>query len=120
VVAPITVTRGTAGAGRREDHAVLHEREEHFGAGARVAPAPLLRGLLVDLVDEQHVAALHDLAELHERVVVDGRFALEHVDAELFGDHVRERRLAEPGRGHEQHVGQRPVLLGTPGRSCAS
>ena len=71
----------------------------------------------MDLVDEQHLA----LAEVRE----DGREiagALEHRPrrganrrAELVGDHVGERRLAEAGRTVQQHVIERLATAGRRG-----
>jgi hypothetical protein len=73
------------------------------------------RGQPVDLVDEQRVA----LAELGQKrrqhaLVVDRRAARDvEVDAELVGDHVGQRGLAEARRAGEQEVIERPsVLLG--------
>ena len=67
----------------------------------------------MDLVDEQHVA----LIELGDQrgelaLVLDGRARGEHqIDAELLGQDVRQRGLAEAGRTAEEHVIERLLAL---------
>jgi hypothetical protein len=49
----------------------------------------------------------------HQRLGRDGRLQLVAVHAELVGDDVRDRRLADAGRADQQHVVERLA------RSCA-
>ena len=83
---------------------VLHRRVEDLFDRRRHA---------VHFVDEEHLARLQ-VAE-HRREIaglLDHRPGRRpHRDAQLVGDDVRQRRLAEPGRAVEQHVVERFAAL---------
>jgi hypothetical protein len=77
----------------------------------------------MDLVDEQHVAVLERVREDGREVagLLDRR-AARHPDrhAELGGDDVRERRLAEPRRSVEEDVVERLAAARAASRYTAS
>jgi hypothetical protein len=63
----------------------------------------------VNFVDEQHIAGAQ-VGENRSQVAgaLDGRTGRDlDIDAHLIGDHVRQRRLAKPGRAVEQNVIER-------------
>ncbi len=79
---------------------VLHRRIEDF-LDRRVEA--------VDLVDEEHVA-LFEIGEQRREIAGLGDHrprGRAEIDAELAGDDLRERRLAEAGRADEEHVVER-------------
>ena len=113
VVAPTSVNGGRsslmrARAGPFADHdvelIVLHRRVQHFlhdGAQA------------MDLVDEQHVARLQVGQQRREiaRPLEHRARGLTQVHAQLGGDDVGERGLAEARRAEDQHVVERFAAL---------
>ena len=84
---------------------ILHRRIEDLLDRRREA---------MDLVDEQDVALLEigeqrgEIARLGDHRAGGGAEA----DAELAGDDLRQRGLAEPGRAEEQHMVERLAALG--------
>ena len=97
-------TRGRALADHDVDLVVLHRRVQHFLDDGREA---------VDLVDEQHVVRLQ-VGEQRGQVagLLDHRAGgLAQVDAQLVGDDVAERGLAQAGRTEDQHVVERLAAL---------
>ena len=113
VVAPTSVNGCSASlieraAGPFADHdvelEVLHRRIEHFLDHRRQA---------MDLVDEQHVARLQvgqQRGEIAGPLEHRAR-GLAQVHAELAGDDVRERGLAEARRAEDQRVVERLAAL---------
>jgi hypothetical protein len=115
--------RQQAAAGRRADQRERRQLERH-DARARALPdrdrqAVVLHrrveGLLerprqaVDLIDEEHAARLERAEERGDVALALERRAggLDERDAELGGDDLRERGLAETRRSGEQHVVER-------------
>ena len=113
VVAPTSVKGGRLSlieraAGPLADHdvelVVLHRRIQHLLDH---------RAQAMDLVDEQHVARLQ-IGQQRRQIAgtLEHRArGLAQVDAELGGDDVRQRRLAEPRRPEDQHVIERLAAL---------
>ncbi len=71
------------------------------------------RAQAVDLVDEQDVVALEVGQDRGQvlRLLEHRAAGLAQVDAELVGDDVAERGLAEPGRAEQQHMVHRLAAL---------
>ena len=92
-----SVRGGRALAHHEIDVEIFHRRIEHFFDRPRQP---------VDLVDEQHVAVLQVGEDRREVTRPFERGARRDVQfgADLVGDDVRQRRLAQPGRAGEEHV----------------
>ena len=92
--------RGRALADDQVELEVLHRRVEDFLDRRRQA---------MDLVDEEHVARLEvgEHGGKIARALHDRPRSRAKADAELAGDDLRERRLAEPGRPMQQHMVER-------------